>query len=88
MVGWDFLNELVLGHGGGVVIDMESQCAESRDSVLRDVFKDEKADAAVLEGMQEARVDVLHGSATEGAVEARGCGGCGDRGAVVDGHDG
>ena len=53
MVGWDFLDELVLAQGPGVVVDMEAQGPESSDGLLADVLEDEETDAAVLDWLEE-----------------------------------
>ena len=39
MVGGDFFDKLVLGHGSRVVIDMKPLSLECGDSILTDVFE-------------------------------------------------
>ena len=39
MVSRNYLHQLVFGHGFGVVIDMESLCSESCNSLLTDIFQ-------------------------------------------------
>ena len=53
MVGADLLDELILGHGLGRVVDVKAMGLESLDGLLADVFEDEEPEVFVVYGMKD-----------------------------------
>ena len=80
----DLLEELLLRHCLGVVIDMEALGAETLDGLLGDVLEEEQAQVLVLYRVEDLWLPHVPGGGLGHALVQAGAGGGGDRGC----HDG